>query len=326
MKHFFTHSLVILFTFFSLLSCTSDDGGSETDNNNDIENPDPGYGNNPSEGRYKVSFNAQGLNGNINYKVTYKFDNNQEVVECNGVKSGYLIGDANNRIDFWIEMVNGNTYLNLNQISFKIEDLQTGNIREINGTSGSNQYIISPDMLTEFSFLTNLYGYNVGNPKNNYKTHFYTTIQSNGFGSQYGGGGVSESNYYDYRNDVLVHKPTRGSIRIVVDNHQPPNGSTYYLSSVQNAWLIRENPNGPNTGFYNTLEATSTMPHNYFNSSIYYDKTYELILPSNMSDITLKFWGDNASATVYLMRKNGTTDTVEVNTANNEEQTINFEL
>ena len=159
------------------------------------------------------------------------------------------------------------------------------------------------------------------NPRNNYKLKYHATIS---YGSQ--GSSTGENYYYDYRDDVLVHKLTRGSLRIVVDTAPPNLPSQYYLEAEPNAWLIKDNSNDPNNGYLNILEATSTLSQLHDFNSNNVDKTYELILPSHMSELTLKFRGDDASATIYLMRKDGTTETQTITTSNNQLQTLNFDL
>lgn len=318
-------NLFLLFCSIFLFSCSSNDD--EVNSNNGNNN-----GNNPTSGRYKISFDAPGLNGNLNYKVTYKLDNTEQIITYNNTKTGFIIGDANNRIDFWIELISGNTYLDLNYITFKVEDLQKGTMRTISGLSTTggyypNQYILSPDMLTEFNFLSNLYGYSIGNPKNNYKTHFYTTLNSNGFGSQYGGNGISDSNYYNFRQDILVQKQTRGSLRISIENnHYLPSGQKgdYTLNISPNAWLIKDNSSDPNNGLLNVLESTSTINNGLYINNTNTNKTYELILPSNMSNISLKLKGMNVKAIISIMRKNGTSETLNITSTNNQITTQNF--
>ncbi len=307
-----------LFLFLIILvSCSSD----ETENPN--ENPE---NENPiSDGRYKISFSAIGNTGEKNFKAIYKFDDNEpQIVEYNGFVSpqGFLIGDAEERIDFELEMTSGTSYLS--NVMMKVEDLLTNEVRyEMDILDGNNQYILSPDVLTEKDFLNSLYGTppQSFNPRNNYKLKYHATIS---YGSQ--GASTGESVYYDYRDDVLVHKPTRGSLRIVVDTAPPNLPSQYHLETEQNAWLIKDNSSDPNNGFLNILEATSTLSQLHDFNSNNVDKTYELILPSHMNELTLKFWGDDATATVYLMRKDGTEETQTVTTSNNQLQTLNFNL
>ncbi|WP_452221327.1 hypothetical protein [Lacinutrix salivirga] len=307
----------LLFFFIILVSCSTDET-QNPDENPDNENP-------ISDGRYKISFSAIGNTGEKHFKAIYKFDDNEpQIVNYDGFVSpqGFMIGDATERIDFELEMTSGTSYLS--NVMMKVEDLLTNEIRyEMDILDGTNQYILSPDVLTEKDFLNNLYGTppQSFNPRNNYKLKYHATIN---YGSQ--GSSTGENYYYDYRDDVLVHKPTRGSLRIVVDTAPLNLPSDYSLETEQNAWLIQDNSNDPNNGFLNILKATSTLsPFEDFNSNNV-DKTYDLILPSHMSELTLKFRGDDANATVYLMRKDGTTETQTISTSNNQLQTINFTL
>ena len=306
----------LLFFFIILVSCSTDET-QNSDENPDNENP-------IGDGRYKISFSAIGNTGEKHFKAIYKFDDNEpQIVEYDGFVSpqGFMIGDAEERIDFELEMTSGTSYLS--NVLMKVEDLLTNEVRyEMNILDGTNQYILSPDVLTEKDFLNNLYGTppQSFNPRNNYKLKYHATIS---YGSQ--GSSTGENYYYDYRNDVLVHKPTRGSLRIVVDTAPLNLPSDYSLETEQTAWLIQDNSNDPNNGYLNVLLSTSTLGLNDFNSNNV-DETYELILPSHMSELTLKFRGDDATATLYLMRKDGTTETQTITTSNNQLQTINFNL
>ena len=96
----------------------------------------------------------------------------------------------------------------LKNIKVKIEDTQTGEL--IYQDIKDNDYIIvPPDMLTEKVFLSNLYGtpLQAFRPQNNYKYHF-TKYPYNSYTRGY----VN----YNYKPEILVNIPTRGSIRVVV--------------------------------------------------------------------------------------------------------------
>lgn len=313
MKHFITFFLALV-----LLSCSSNDDEISNDNNNN-------NGNNTTNGRYKISFNAIGNAGEKHFKATYKFDNGNPIVQnYDGfvTPSGFATGDATQRIDLEIEMTKGNSYLR--NIQVKVEDLQTGTVKyELLGFNTPNQYIISPDMLTEFSFLSNLYGYSISNPKNNYKTKYHAMISY----TAQGGLGISESDFYDYRQDILSHKVTRGSLRISIENnHYLPSGQKgdYILSISPNAWLIKDNSSNPNNGFYNVLEATSTLNNGQYINNTNTNKTYELILPSNMSNVNINLKGMNVKANISIMKKNGTLENVNIISTNNQIQTQTF--
>lgn len=290
--------LAIIFSVF-LFSCSSNsDDVPNTDNPNNGENP-------PTTDRYKISFQAESNAGEKHFKATYVFNNGTPIVENydgNVSASGYKTSNNITDIDFNLEMTSGSCWLK--NIKMKIEDLQTGQITYQTQTP-DNLFIISPDMLTEKTFLNNLYGYPVQNfnPQNNFKYHFYKTSYSYG------------SNYpkYSYKPEILVNKSTRGSLRIVIDNY---NMNSYQLS-IPNAWAIRDYVIG--SAMNEILSDT-----NIFNNNV--NKTYELILPGHLSNINVNLKGVNVSATIYLMRKNGTTQTVNVTSTNNQNIVTNLTL
>ena len=290
--------LGILLTIL-LFSCSS--------NNDDVPNIDnPNNGENPSTtDRYKISFQAESNAGEKHFKATYVFNNGVPIVvnyDGNVSASGYITSNEITNIDFNLEMTSGSCWLK--NIKMKIEDLQTGQII-IQSESSSDIFIISPDMLTEKSFLNNLYGYPVQSfyPQNNFKYHFYTLTNSYGFNFP----------NYSYKPEILVNKPTRGSLRIVVDNY---NLNSYQLS-IPNAWAIRDYVIG--SGLNEILSDT-----NIFNNNV--NKTYELILPGHLSNINVNLKGVNVSATIYLMRKNGITQTINVTSTNNQNIVTNLIL
>ena len=293
-----------IFCSLLLFSCSS--------NEDEVQNPDNpnNGGNNTTNGRFKISFSAIGSNGEKHFKATYKFDDGTpQVVDYDGnvTPEGFATGDANERIDLEIEMKSGICYLK--NINFKVEDLQTGEIKyQSVALNQSNSYILSPDLLTEKNYLNNLYGYPSQhfNPQNNYKIKYHATIN-------YSSQGWSLSDLYDYRDDILVHKPTRGSLRIVINNY---NLNDYQLS-IPNAWAIRDYVIG--SSLNNVLSDTNT-----FNNNV--NKTYELILPGHLSSTSINLKGINVTATIYLMRKDGTTEAVTVTSTNNQLMTTSFNL
>lgn len=290
--------IAIIFSIFLFSCSSSSDDVSNTDNPNNGGNP-------TTTDRYKVSFQAESNTGEKHFKAIYVFNNGTPIVvnyDGNVTASGFKTSNNIQDVDFNIEMTSGSCWLK--NIQMKIEDLQTGQITYQTQTP-DNLYILSPDMLTEKTFLNNLYGYPAQHfdPKNNYKYHFYKTSYSYG------------SNYplYSYKPEILVNKPTRGSLRIVIDNY---NMNDYQLS-IPNAWAIRDYVIG--SSMNEILSDTNT-----FNNNV--NKTYELILPGHLSNINVNLKGVNVSATIYLMRKNGTTQTVNVTSTNNQNMITNLTL
>lgn len=298
MKHLF-----LIFSIF-LFSCSS--------NNDDVQNTEsPNNGITPTNptanGRYKISFTATGNSGEKHFKAIYKFDNGTpQIVNYDGLvtPSGFATGDATQRIDLLLEMKSGTCYLK--NVEVKVEDLQTGTIKY--QQSDNQNIIFSPDMLTNSSYLSNIYGRTEPGPINYYRISFHGMIN-------YGGSsiGIGDDDYYVYKNDVLVQKPTRGSMRIVIKNSDPSN----YNLSVPNSWAIRD-------------YEINAYPYNYTLSNINnfdtkVSKTYEFILP-DISNIAINLKGKNVTATIDLMRKNGSTETVNITSTNNQLMTKNFSL
>jgi hypothetical protein len=291
--------LAIIFSIF-LFSCSS--------NNDDIPNSDnPNNGENPTTtDRYKISFQAESNAGEKHFKATYVFNNGTPiVVNYNGniTASGFKTINNIEDIDFTLEMTSGSCYLK--NIKMKLEDLKTGRI-VYQDLETSDQYIISPDMLTEQKFLNNLYGYPPQNfnPQNNYKYRFRQTSTT------------VTINYpeYSYKPEILVNKPTRGSLRVVIHD-SPDNG---YTLRIPNAWSIRDYAIG-----FCCNEWLSEV--NIFNSS--QARAYDFILPGHLSNINVNLKGYNkVSATIYLMRKNGTTQTIDVTSTNNNNIVTNLTL
>jgi hypothetical protein len=287
-------NLAIIFLIF-LFSCSS----SSDDDPNNGENP-------TTTDRYKISFQAESNAGNKHFKVTYVFNNATPIVvnyDGNVPADGFkTFNNIQEDIDFKLEMTSGSCWLK--NIQMKIEDLQTGQIF-YQTQNTDNLYIISPDMLTEKTFLNNLYGYPPQNfnPQNNYKYSFSKS------------GTIYYRNYpdYSYKPEILVNKPTRGSLRVVINN----NNVNGYQLSIPNAWAIRDYVIG--SALNEKLSST-----NIFNNTI--DKTYELILPGHLSNINVNLRGVNVSATIYLMRKNGTTQTENVTSTNNQNIVTNLNL
>lgn len=90
-----------------------------------------------------------------------------------------------------------------------------------------------------------------------------------------------------------------------------------YQLSIPNAWAIRDYVVG--SSLNNVLSDTNT-----FNNNV--NKTYELILPGHLSSTSINLKGVNVTATIYLMRKDGTTETVTVTSTNNQLMTTSFNL
>lgn len=303
--------LAIIFSVFLFSCSSSNDDVPNTDKPNNDNAPNsnnPSNGGNPIlTGRYKISFQAESNIGEKHFKAIYVLNKETPIVvnyDGNITPSGYITTNNIQDIHFYLEMTSGSCYLK--NIKMKIEDLQTSQIL-YQTQSPLLDYIISPDMLTEQAFLNNLYGYPSQHfyPKNNYKFHFI-----------YGSGYYQGSNYYpeySYKPEILVNKPTRGSLRIVINDS---NFKDYELS-IPNAWSIRDYEIG--SGMNEILSEK-----NVFNSRE--KKTYELILPGHLPKIAINLKGINVTATIYLMRKNGSTQTVNVTSTNNQIMTTNFNL
>ena len=190
----------------------------------------------------------------------------------------------------------------LKNIKVKIEDTQTGQL--IYQENKDNDFIIvPPDMLTEIVFLNNLNGTSGFHPQNNYKYRF-RKYQSALYQ-------IDVPNY-SYKPEILVNKPTRGSLRVVIHT----NGS--YILSIPKAWSIRDYAIG-----YCCNEWLSDVTT--FNGR--YGRNYDFILPGHLSNINVNLRGYNkVSATIYLMRKNGTTQTIDVTSTNNNDILTNLTL
>lgn len=296
MKYF-----TIIFSLF-LFSCSS--------NNDDTPNSDnPNIGDNPTtidRDRYKISFQAESNYGVKHFKATYIFNNGTPfVVNYNGNvgASGFVTTNKiDQNISLDLEMLSGPCFLK--NIKVKIEDTQTGEL--IYQDIKDNDYIIvPPDMLTEKVFLSNLYGtpLQAFRPQNNYKYQF-GKYSSNSYARGY----VN----YNYKPEILVNIPTRGSIRVVIHT----NGG--YSLSIPNAWSIRDYKIG-----FCCNDWLSEV--NVFNSS--QARAYDFILPGHLSNINVNLQGYNkVSATIYLMRKNGTTQTIDVTSTNNNNILTNLTL
>lgn len=293
--------------FLISTNCTSD----ETENNSEQEETNE---ENPRTDRYKLSFQAISGMGEKHFKAIYTLGNDEPIVvdyDIDNTASTALTGFITfntlpNELNLQLEMKESGTYLY--NFDVKIEDFQ--NNITIGDITYDGWYILPTDLLTEKDFLNDLYNNppNQFEPKNNYKFNYSKA------GSSYG---YSISPKYDYRDDVLVHRQTRGSLRIVVDNWDL---NSNYSLNVPNGWAIRDYTIAGNQNDYNNILTNE----NSFSDNI--DKTYELILPGHNDNITITLQGDNTDATIYLMRKDGTTETVNVSSLNNELITTNFNL
>lgn len=297
--------LILSTLFIILMNCTTD----ETEGN---QNPEE---ENPITDRYKLSFQAISGNGEKHFKAIYKlgFDDpivvDYDILEtANTAITGFItFNTLPNVIKFDLEMKENGTYLH--NFDVKIEDFQNNMV--FGNISYDNWFIIPTDLLTEREFLNNLY--NISNPnsfepRNNYKFKYRKA------GSSYA---YSINPKYDYRDDVLVHKQTRGSLRIIVDNWDL---NSHYTLNIPNAWAIKDYTIAGNANDFNNILTSE----NSFSNNI--DKTYELILPGHNDTATITLQGDNTQATIYLMRKDGTTETINIHSENNELITTEFDI
>lgn len=293
---------ITIFLTIIIISCSSSNENETNSNNTNSIAPST------TTDRYKISFQAEGIAGEKHFKATYIFNNGTPIVvnyDGNVAASGFATTNNIENIDFNLEMTRGSCYLKNTNV--KIEDLQTGQtvINMPHSVNGGVGYIISPDMLTEKAFINNLYGYPPQNfdAKNNHKYYFYKHGNSHGY------------NYpqYSYRPEILVNKPTRGSLRIVVT----PFNMNHFDLSIPSALAIRDYV--PSSGMNEILSGTNVFSNNT-------NKTYELILAGHLSNINVNLKGMNVSAIIYLMRKNGTTQTVNVTSLNNQNIVTNLTL
>lgn len=266
----------------------------------------------PVTDRYKLSFEVNSGIGEKHFKVKYYIEDKDSIVvnydiyntSITTIKDSITFDTHPNNIDFSLVMKETGTYLH--QIKFKAEDLKENvTIRNYND---DDWYIMPTDLLTEKEFLNNLY-----NEHPNYFTSRHLKpnfFEPNYFYAFYSTNNSARRPGYHYENDVLKHKNTRGSLRIVIDNHF--QNSSYNIN-VPNGWVIKE-LNG-----FTWLSSDTSI-----NGSS--DKTVEYILPGHLDNISVILKGDNTKATIYLMRKDGTVETVDIHSNNNEIITTNFEI
>lgn len=237
-------------------------------------------------GRYKISFVGETDAEVLNYKVKYVFGNGLtrtvDYVDSQ-VVSGFETADAAQLVHFEIEMTKGECYFSA--VTVKVEDLQTGQV--MHQQYYDDYYLISPDMLTEFAYMQSIGYPQSSGVRNNYKMKFV--------------GGLATGTYthtypqYDYRAEVLKHKVTRGSVRVVA------HGSHSVNIGHIDRYMVRPTVEG--------------VPYNYnldyvrgaFSAST--AKTYEFIIPSTDPTMVIQ---SNGAATVHLMRKDGTTYSVTI--------------
>jgi len=301
-----TLKYLILSTLFIILTNCSTD---ETEENQNSEEE------NPITDRYKLSFQAISGNGEKHFKAIYKLGFDEPIIvdydileTANTAITGFItFNTLPNELKLELEMKENGTYLH--NFNVKIEDFQ--NNITIGEMDYDGWYIIPTDLLTEREFLNDLYDIsnpNTFEPRNNYKFKYGRAGSSTS---------VSLGRKYDYRDDILVHKQTRGSLRIVVDNWDL---NSDYTLNIPNGWAIRDYTIGGNANGYNNILTTE----NSFSNNV--DKTYELILPGHNNTTTITLQGDNTQATIYLMRKDGTMETVNIHSENNELITTEFNL
>lgn len=303
MKTITKYLLSIILLIF-LTNCSTEETGTETEPTDE----------NPITDRYKLSFQAISGMGEKHFKAIYKLGSDEPIIVDYDIPTtssvavtGFItFNTLPNELKLELEMKENGTYLH--NFDIKIEDLQNNMI--FGDMSYDDWYILPTDLLTEKDYLNDLYNNppNYFEPKNNYKFKYQKA------GSSYS---TAISPKYDYRDDVLVHRQTRGSLRIVVDNWDL---NSNYTLNVPNGWAIRDYTIGGNDNDYNNILTNE----NSFSDNI--DKTYELILPGHNDDVTITLQGDNTDATIYLMRKDGTTETVNISSQNNELITTNFNI